>query len=360
MPCALPTPVNASEFNKRDGYLIQPDADGNFSFRPNAIGQVYLQINPGCFNSYPDLLEEWYTASGSTPDPSLAQAVTIQAGQTTSGIDFQVSQGGRVTGTITTQTGDPVSGMCVKGSSSNQTWNQVAASSTSQADGSYTIILPPGQTYLKTDKYCSFSPVNLTDEWYAPSASTPDADQAVPVSISAGQAINGIDFQLDQGISISGYVYEKDTNQPVPNAFVVANIQDQNDHIADALTDETGFYQITGLTGGIDYRVQASAAGYLRAFYPEAALWNGAAAVSVADGQTTSDVDIQIIKAELVHQRACQLCGRVAGLPMSGWKPFIRMAGLWASTPMQMAIIPSLSRQEPGRYSPTRDLGRSA
>ena len=117
-------------------------------------------------------------------------------------------------------------------------------------------------------------------------------------AVSAGQLTGGIHFRLDTAGAISGYVYEAGGTTPVAGAHVVANRIDQNDHIAEAFTDALGFYTIEGLEAHADYRVQASAAGYLTSFYPHIPRFPQAALVNVQPGETTSGVDITLIKAD--------------------------------------------------------------
>ena len=101
----------------------------------------------------------------------------------------------------------------------------------------------------------------------------------------------------EQTGSISGHVYEEGGVIPIANARVEIDIYSQNDTITDTQTNAQGFYQVDGLEPRDDYKVEVSASGYLRAFYPQQARWTDAVAVPVLAGQTTSDVDVHLLKA---------------------------------------------------------------
>jgi hypothetical protein len=153
-------------------------------------------------------------------------------------------------------------------------------------DGSFFIAgFSPQTMYLRTSVNCNSQDSFLMDEWYASGASVAQSDQAAAVTISPGSILDGINFQLDVGGGITGYVYQAGTNTPVANADVNVNLKDQNDPVAWTTTDSQGYFQIRGLVPQNEYKVQAYASGYLRAFYPAAARWSTAEKVMVTTHQ---------------------------------------------------------------------------
>ncbi len=78
---------------------------------------------------------------------------------------------------------------------------------TNSSDGTYAIVgLPPGTYHLRT----SISEMNSVNEWWAESASVGDCDNAEAISVQAGESVNGRNFQLDPGATVSGTIYQSD------------------------------------------------------------------------------------------------------------------------------------------------------
>jgi hypothetical protein len=372
------------------------EIDGSFEFGGIPVGTAYIQVNPNCEGKNPNLIDEWYKTGGSTPDGSQASPVTITAGGTVSGIDFQLDAGGSISGrvlksggTVITDTeisvhaegysagtsgrgtnisitdgtytiaglapgtykvmannnrangyetkyyndeyqwdqadlvtvvagadtggvdfslGDggaisghvyqadgvtPVSGACVNLTTSNEDWNQIAGWGSTDENGAFEFGgIPVGTAYVKVHANCNGSNPDLIDEWYKTGGSTPDGSQASPITITAGGTVSGIDFQLDEGGSISGHVLLSDGVTPIAGARVKA-LDDNFDWVGDASSDASGAYQITGLPTGA-YYLFVEADGFGGVYYPNSYDNPGAEKVTVAAPDDTAGIDFAI------------------------------------------------------------------
>ncbi len=77
-------------------------------------------------------------------------------------------------------------------------------------DGSYSVILAPGDYYIQTgsDGY-------YIREYWAAAASDTDCSNAESINVSAGVNNSGKDFQLELGGAISGTLYQTDGTTPI-------------------------------------------------------------------------------------------------------------------------------------------------
>jgi hypothetical protein len=130
-----------------------------------------------------------------------------------------------------------------------------------------------------------------------------------PVAVTAGQETSGINMELTPV-----------TTPPTPSGTIAGRITDQNSNpIRSASitatgsggtgfgeTDSNGYYNVSsGLGNGNDYNVSATASGYYDAHY--------STLVSVTVGQTTSNINIQMIAKPA--QTFGTITGTVTGAP---------------------------------------------
>jgi len=132
-------------------------------------------------------------------DEGRAQAVDIQNTETVSDIDFQLEEGGTISGYVYEEDGvTPVVGACLDVSSEAPQWNEITTWCCTFDDGAFAITgIPETDIYLKTDANCRDSNPNIQDEWHADTGSTPDGNLATSVPVTAGQTISDIIFTLD-------------------------------------------------------------------------------------------------------------------------------------------------------------------
>ena len=182
----------------------------------------------------------WSSAAGLTASASEAATTTGE---------FE----GSITGHVTDSEGQPVQGANVWASSTAMTIGGTG-SATTDADGLYVI-----PSLAAGDYRVQFSgPMgsNLVSEYHP---DTTNYSMAVPVKVSAGASVTGIDASLDAGASITGHVTD-DQGAPVQGVNVWASSTAMpGGGSGSATTDADGVYVVSGLAVG-DYRVQFSAA----------------------------------------------------------------------------------------------------
>ena len=168
-------------------------------------------------------VEEWWASPDSTPECNAAQAITVTAGQNVTDINFQLDPGATISGTVFGSDGvTPITGQdnnvyLVKGDPCD---NLVFYShSVSDANGTYTINqLAAGAYYLMTD-----TRDNYVDEWWASPFGTWKCSGAQGITVTVGQTVTDINFQLDPGATISGTVFGSDGVTPVKSSFIYVN-----------------------------------------------------------------------------------------------------------------------------------------
>lgn len=157
------------------------------------------------------------------------------------GLDTAAAQAATITGRVTNDAGEPLSGTLV------QTLNQDGQlrGVLTDADGNYIVSRLPGTYRLRTYKQQGY-----LDQWYAgvPVYADPGGFAATRVSLATWESeVTGIDFVLARGRTISGRV-TNEIGEPIAGVSVqVFDVQDWNDPRS-AATEGDGSYTIIGLS----------------------------------------------------------------------------------------------------------------
>ena len=217
--------------------------------KPSADYQVKFTAG----NGYPD---QWY--NGQTEEDH-ANIITISDG-VASGIDFHVSSGSQViSGTVTfpmsAQTGDIV-------------WIDAHSPSTG-SNGSVEVVLNQGNTANyqisglteATDFIVVAWGKNFQEQYYNHQSTENSADQ-----INTGDAIpdHAIDFEMNPGASISGFVYQDEN--PATDLYIEAFSQSTSSFGGHTDIDD-GSYLIEGLDQASDYIVKVYKTGMAPFYY---------------------------------------------------------------------------------------------
>ncbi|MCG2782620.1 MAG: carboxypeptidase regulatory-like domain-containing protein [Candidatus Altiarchaeales archaeon] len=231
------------------------ESDGTYTITGLSSGVYELEVRSG---------------DGTTSYASSRKTATVVAGQETSGVDFALSAGASISGTVT-YGGSSVSNMRV------ECWNEQGSGwgdSITATDGTYTISGLSAGTYR----------VKVRNDWDPTGASATSnyASGEMVVILTAGQQATGIDFALTLGGSISGTVTH--------NAAAVSHLRIEThcencDSWGEAMTSETGEYSVTGLSTGT-YRV-----GIRTEWDSTTNYATEEQTVSVVEGQETAGVD---------------------------------------------------------------------
>lgn len=262
------------------------DANGFYTVTGLAYGDYLVEACAGCDTLY--YVNELYD---NRTNFELADAVTVEAPSTTSGIDFELVPSGAITGTVTDELGDPIEGMWVEAENYDDE-DAMDMDGETNEEGVYVITgLPPGDYRVSTDS--SESGLSYENEYYD---NTTSEQLAGRVTLTGTQTTSGIDFTLSAGGAISGTVTDSE-GAPIEDMVVSATPYSSDEGWNSANTDANGFYTITGLSSD-SYRVQTcsgcSDLSYADKFYDNTSDYYGATPVIVTVPDTTAEIDFTL------------------------------------------------------------------
>jgi 5-hydroxyisourate hydrolase-like protein (transthyretin family) len=221
-----------------------------------------------------------------------ARAVNVYAAIEARGIDFDLSPGASISGTVTTDgpSPSPIAGAFVTAYVEGGSWEQVAQAET-DASGNYVLqALAPGTYYL-----AALAPApDLLGEYYDNLVAIPaNQSQATAIAVGAGESVTGKDFALGHGSSISGKVTDDPSGDPIEGAMVILFLEEGGEwnHAGLGLTDSSGDYVFGGLPAGTYYlQADYSQGGYAGEYYDNVAalLVNRASATAIPLGEGAS------------------------------------------------------------------------
>lgn len=209
--------------------------------------------------------------------------------------------GGSIGGTITDETGSPISDIWVDAYDDNGDW---VKSGLAQASGSYLINdLTTGNYYLRTYS----ENANYIDEWYddvrATSWNVQPAAQSV--SVIGGTTNRNIDFVLAEGAVVSGVVTDL-LDQPISNVWVDA-YNPNGIRIVSAYSGVNGEYELTGVSGNTCFiRTDAYGMNYADEWYDNIPalgtnIPSDAASLGLAVGVGTSNINFSLADGAVVR-----------------------------------------------------------
>ena len=175
--------------------------------------------------------------------------IKVASGATVT-IDFPLSPGGSITGTVTDHTSAAITNVTIQVAASSGTLVKTAAS---DGSGIWTVRgLPPGTYFARTAVSNSG---NYLDEAYSniPCApSCPAITTTTPISVVGSGTTDRIDFSVSAGGSISGTVTNSATAAPVGGVTIKIS-NSTGVLVKEVSTDAAGAYVAGGLTGGTYY-----------------------------------------------------------------------------------------------------------
>lgn len=152
-------------------------------------------------------------------DPTNGTPISVTQGRTTAGIDFGLTLGGAIAGSITEAgTGDPLPSTAVNFWDSG---GSIVTSGSVDPAGNYVSSdgLPTGSYFAATYVF-SLHINELYDDIPCPFGCSVTSGTPIPVTV--GTTTPGIDFELAAGGGLSGTVTDAVTGDPIPNVLVVA------------------------------------------------------------------------------------------------------------------------------------------
>ena len=274
-------------------------------------------------------------------DGRVADLISINAGETATGIDFLLTPGATISGRVVdAETGFPVSDVQVwAGPLFEGNWQD----DRTDFDGRYTIKgVAPGTYRLEARaQQMGYMDVYFPD--------TTLKETAEVITVDGGDEISGLDFFLRTGASISGRVVDARTGAPISDIEIGADPDFQGNWNG-ANTDFDGRYTLTGLAPG-SYRIVARAqnVGYIEVYYRDTTLWENAELVTVGEKDEISGLDFSLRTGSTITGRVIDAA---TGQPVFGVginaDPEFGGPGAWDDTDLDGGY--TLSGLAPGLY----------
>ena len=255
-----------------------------------------------------------------------AEIVHVTALRETPGIDFDLTEGGSISGYVYQGDGiTPIGGVEVHVQPSGEEVDDGFNASTA-SDGNYTIEgLALGKYRIRAKAQ------GWVEQWYD---NIHDWDHATDVIVTPPKDTPNINFVLSRGGSISGFVYESDGVTPVRARVGAEGRLPNGEWVGAGAGTETqadGSYVITDLPAW-DYIVNARAPGFALEYYDSRHVHDAADKVTVREGSHTSGINFTLDAGGSVTGHAYEedRVTPIGGVELGAWlstKEFVAWLG---------------------------------
>ena len=276
------------------------DASGNYSVSGFPTG-VYL----AAVSNSAGYVNELFNDIQCMPGCAATSGTLIQAtdGQTTTGIDFALRPGGRITGVVTDElTGAPLANVSVQAVAATGVG---LTSATTGADGRFTVSgLFTGNYYLRTTNSLGY--VNERSGGDV-CLSTCTVTAGVAIAVVQGNTTSGADFALRPGARITGTVIDATTSLGVTN--ITVQVYDAAGILAASANPTSGgVYSVLGLPGGAYYARTNFGSAYAHELYQEQVCGTNCVVTTgtpivLQDGQTLAGINFSLAQLGLLTGR---------------------------------------------------------
>jgi hypothetical protein len=297
------------------------DKDGEYTVEGLTSGSYKVEFSAG-FESGLNYVTQYYQDASSLP---AAKSVPVAQGETVSGIDAELQEGGKINGRVTeyTKSEDIVPLRNIEVTVYEASGRELPVGyAITAADGEYTVEGLASGSY-KVEFSASEGNRNYVTQYYddAPTLAT-----ATSVSVVQGKTTGGIVAELQAGGTIEGAVTDASTHAALSNVEVVAlGAGDVVDGAA--LTNASGQYKVVGLATG-SYVVEFASEHYITQYYNDQPSFASADAVEVVQNSATAAID-----AALVPRAPVNVAAPVAsGTPAAG-QTLSCSTGSWTGSP---------------------------
>jgi hypothetical protein len=256
------------------------DSSGGYTIGglPSGAYEVEFEVP---YSNQLNFFTQFYDDEAAWPEANL---VSVTAGNTVSGVDAELPDGGELSGRLTsTSTGAPIekANVCASGKTENGYEGRCA---TTNANGEYTI------TRLRSAEYeVTFNASGYVSEHLgSPGLTEVEGD----VSVTIGDMTSGVDMSLKELPRIGGKVTNFSTKAPVAGIEVCVRPVSSTSNGPCATTDVNGEYSISDLEVG-EYTVEFSAGvlNYLTQYYDGSVFSYDATRISAMPGTDATDID---------------------------------------------------------------------
>ena len=262
--------------SKSDGY-----------YRSGALkpGEYFVKAVPVFPQPY---IDEYYSGA---IEPENALAVVVSLDGETLDIDFDLSPGGYLSGTVLNDiSGSPLFDIDLD--IYNADWDWVDYSDHTNSKGKFLIgAVPFGQYYLRCDpsEEQNFIPYFYQDAFWS--------EDAVSISLTDGNNAENLDFSLAQGGQINGRVTDQNGAIPIKSVEILAYSPSWKMLPLHRVTSGSdGMYTLYGIPSG-QYYIMANPnenSGYEPEYYAESSTQDGSVLVSVTAGDATNGIDFTL------------------------------------------------------------------
>ncbi|HFE51994.1 MAG TPA: T9SS type A sorting domain-containing protein, partial [Bacteroidetes bacterium] len=269
---------------------------------------VYADDILGDLLGFGNYVGEFYD-DAQTPDE--ATPVQVTDNDTTSGIDFVLEEGGKIKGTVTGPSGQPLDSVLVVAidaqilSAANDPFLTHVRLGLALTDGNGEFTL----SGLRTGDYVlrTFTVIKhvgeVLDEYWDGHHSIWSFREADLVHVQGKNVVRNINFTLDAGGRINGHVYASDGSTPIPETVVLALNADSNlPELVYGEAGEDGSYTLSPLATG-DYKLLAISGdgSHLSEFYDNAYRVEDADIVHVDAPNATNGIDFTLNEGGVIQ-----------------------------------------------------------
>lgn len=291
--------VRAYDANGEDADEVPVGLDGTYSISSLAPGDYRLQIT----DSSAIYGNEFYVHGATLANATI---VEVADGATTSNINFVLSVGGTISGSVTGPAGVPLDSSVNVGVTVRDAEGIAVRQADVSANGQYLVTgLATGSYrlhFVASDEYAN--------EYYEDTAAW---QTATPIEVTAGEETARINVSLASAAQLTGTVTGPDGAALDPDSYVTADLYDSVGNRIDEVAlsaDDQGQYAFGSLAAGSYFVGFRDSEGvYPQTYFGGSATLSGATPIIVSSGGTTADINVELRAGGVIHGKVTGTAG---------------------------------------------------